>query len=86
MIQLAVSHRRGTHHERAICDRVGQILEFLGSFQQFGTANGRAGFPEGEAEGVHDTEMPRSEIAHGAGRSADVQRVARAHEHDYQIA
>ena len=85
VLGLAVAKRGGSDDEGAVGDGFGEAGEFLGLLQDVGRAHGGAGFAEGEVVGLDDAEMEESEVAHGAGSGAEVERVASADEDDAEV-
>ena len=85
MLQLAVADAGGADHEAAIGHGVGEGGEFRGAIQQRGSADGGAGFAEGDVVGVDDAQVGEAEIGHGAGGSADVEGVASGDQDHAQV-
>ena len=72
----------GSDDKRAVLDGIGERLEFLGTRKQQRGANGRTCLAKSQFIGVHNTEMEKAEVAHGASSGADVERVARCDKND----
>ena len=86
VVQLAMAHRGGAHHQAAIGDGGGQGGKLFGRAQQRGGADGRAGLAECHVVGVDHAEAREPEIRHGAGGGPHVERVARLHQNHAEIA
>jgi hypothetical protein len=85
VLKIAVSDGGGTDNQRAIGNSLGNGLEFLRVGKNVSRgAHGRAGAFKGYVIGIYDAEVKESEVAHGAGGRADVQRIARVDEDDSQ--
>ena len=84
MLQFTVPHRRGSHHQRAIRHRFGHRLELFRLREQFRSADGGARLAEARVVRIHDAQAAKTEVAHGARRSAHVERVARSDQHHAQ--
>ena len=75
----------GPHDERAVCHSLGDSLELFGTGEQRSGADCRARLTKGQLIGVQHAEMEASEVAHGTGCGADVERIARTDEYDAQV-
>lgn len=84
MLHLAQSNCGGSYHETAIFDRFSNGLELFGFGKQRCGADGGARLAKCELVGVHHAKMEKTEVAHGAGGSADVEGIARGDKHDPQ--
>jgi len=83
-MQGSMANSRGSHDERAIGDRIGDGFELFGARQQRRRADGGTRLAKRGLVGIHDAQVAETEIAHGTGGCADIQRVARGNEHDAQ--
>jgi hypothetical protein len=77
MLDFAMTHRRRTHHQGTVRHGFGDRGMLDGACEDLGGAYRRAGIAEGYVIGVYDPQAGKAEIAHGAGRSAQVQGVMR---------
>src|SRR5271155_6138959 len=84
MLQIPVADGGGSDDERAVGDGFGDGLELFGTLEYVRRADGGARFAKRRLVGIHHAQMPKSEIAHGAGGRADIERVARGDENDAQ--
>lgn len=84
VLQLAQSNGGGSHNETAIFDRFSNGLKLFGFGEQRRGADGGARLAKCELVGVHHAKMEKTEVAHGAGGSADVEGIARGDKHDPQ--
>jgi hypothetical protein len=83
--QAAIAHGGGSHNERTISNSFGDRFEFLRVLQNMRCTHRRAGFAKREFEWIYQPEMATAKISHGASGSANVERIARAHEDDDQV-
>jgi hypothetical protein len=72
MLRLATADGGGSDNERAIRDGFGDCFEFFGAGEQRLRPYGGTCFAERQFVGIHDAKMGKTEVAHGAGSSADV--------------
>lgn len=84
VLQLAQSSGGGSHNETAIFDRFSNGLKLFGFGEQRRGADGGTRLAKCELVGVHHAKMEETEVAHGAGGSADVEGIARGDKHDPQ--
>lgn len=77
MLQLAVSERRGSHHQRAIRNSICEIRKFLGAFENIVRVDRGLRLLISNVIRIHQPEPPESEIAHSSRGRADVQRIPR---------
>jgi hypothetical protein len=82
VLRFAAAEGGGADDEGAVSEGFGKGFEFFGAGKNRGGAYGGTGFAKGKFVGVDDAKMEEAEIAHGAGCSADVERVARSDEDD----
>ncbi len=85
MLQFAMANGSGADHQAAIARGVCDRVVFFGSGKERRCADGGYRFPEGFFVRHNHAKMQRAEIAHGASRCADIQRIARTHQHDSQV-
>jgi hypothetical protein len=84
MLQFAVAHRCGSHHERAIGNSRGHCFKLFGAGKQFRCAHRGTRFAKSRVVGIHDAQASKTEVAHGARGSAHIERVARRHQDNAQ--
>jgi hypothetical protein len=84
MLQIAMTHSGGAHHERAFGHSVPDGSEFLGTGQNRSATHGGARLAKGALERVDNPQVRAPEIAHGAGGRANVERISRRNENDAQ--
>lgn len=84
MLEFPVFGRGGADHERAVSDGFGDGREFFGVLEKVGSADCAHGLPKSWREGIDDAQLRYSEIAHGAGRRTDIERVTGGDEHHAQ--
>ena len=84
MLQIPVPHRRRTHDQRAIGDRLAHAAVLLCFSQHVPGIHRGTRLAKRHFVGIHDTQPAKAEVAHGASRGADVERIARIHQHDAQ--
>ena len=82
VLQLAMPERRGANHQRAIGDGFRERLVLFGVPENLLRMDSRAGFLEGDVVGIHQPQAAKSEIVNGAGRSSDIQWIARRDQND----
>src|SRR5579863_188643 len=85
MLQCAISNGRGPDHQGAIGNGGGNGLEFLRLLEDGRSTHGRFGLPKTETVRIHNSQMTRPEIAHGASSCPNVEGIARTHQHHNQI-
>ena len=86
MLQLTKADGGGSDDECAIRYGFGDSLELFSTGEQRRGADGGTRLPKSQFIRVHDAKMEESEVAHGAGGSADVEGIARTDEDDAQAA
>lgn len=84
LLGFARADRGGSNDESAIGDGFGDGFEFLCVGKKRGSAHGGARFAKRWIVGVDYAKVSESEIAHGARAGANVQRIARRHQHHTQ--
>ena len=84
LLQYAIAHGCRSHHQRAIGDGLGHGLVFLRAVEQVRGADRGASLAKPSREGIHQAQPVSAEIAHGTSRGANVQRIARAHQHHHE--
>ncbi len=85
MLQLPVTHRRGPNYQRAIRYRIGHAPVFFSACQQRGSAHGGARLAKSHIIRIDHAQMEKAKVAHGTGRRAYIERVARRHQHHAQM-
>ncbi len=84
LLQSTIAHSSRSHNQGAVGNGLGHGFEFFGAVEQIGGADGGFGFAKSFGKWIHESQPMRAEIAHGASGGANVQRIARAHQHDYE--
>ena len=84
LLWFAMGEGAGAGDEGAIGEGFGQGGEFAGGGEEVGRADGGFGFTPVGRVGRCDGEMGEAEVGHGAGDGADVERVARGDEDDFE--
>ena len=82
---MAMAGGGGSDYERAICDSFGYALEFLGAGEELRGAHCGTRFAKGNFVRVHGSQVGESEIAHSASGRAEIERIARRHQHHAKI-
>jgi len=85
VLQPSRANGGGSDNERAILDGFGDGLEFRGLPKQRLGANSGTRLAKRQLIGIHDAQMEEAKVAQGAGRCANVERIARCNEHDPQV-
>ena len=85
VFELAVAEGGGSDDQGAVGNGISYRGEFFGLLHDGGGTDGRAGFAECEFVGFDDAEVEESEVAHGAGGSAKIERIAGADEDDAEV-
>ena len=80
MLQITRANRRGSDHQRAVGNCLGQSFVFFGAFQYLCCAYGGTSPLKCYIVGIHHPQMLESEIAHRPSGCADVQGIARVHQ------
>ena len=78
MLQFAMPDGGGADHQRAVGNGVGHALVLLGVGQHLRRADGGARLAKSDLVGIHHPQVEKAEVAHGARRRTDVERIARA--------
>ncbi len=84
VLQFAEAGSSGSNDEGAVRDGFGHGFELLCADEHRRGSDGGTRFAKRQFIGIHDTKMEETEVAHGAGGRADVERVARIDEDDAQ--
>lgn len=84
VLGLAATDGSRSDNEGAVRDGFGDGLEFFGAGEQRRGADGGSRLAKCQLIGVHHTKMEEAKVAHGAGRRADVEGVARGDKDDTQ--
>src|SRR5512136_2540137 len=85
MLQFPGAYRCRAHDEGTVRHGVGKGREDLRTLQDVRRTHSRARFAKRRLEGIHEPQRANSEIAHGTGCRADIERIARGHENDAQV-
>src|SRR5579872_6068235 len=85
VLEIAMSDGGGADDQRAIGNGLSDGFKFFGVEEHGGGAHGGAGALESDFVRVNHAQAGESEIAHGAGCGANVERVADVHKNDAQI-
>ena len=80
-----MAERRGSHHQAAIGDGLGQRRELFGLAQDLVGMYRRARLLKRDVIGIHQPQPRESEVAHGSGRRADIERIPRSYQNDPQV-
>jgi len=80
VLRLAAADGGGTDNEGAIRNGFGNGFEFFGAGEQRLCSDGGTCFAERQFVRVHHAKMGKTEVTHGAGSSADIERIARLDE------
>lgn len=83
--ELAVVIAGSADHQTAVAEGFGQGGVLLGRFKDGTGFDSGFRLAEGDLIGVDDAEIEEAEIAHGPCGGADVQRIARIHQHHTQV-
>ena len=84
VLQLTLADRGRSDDQCAVVNGSGDGFEFFGPGEQrLGTHRGTC-LAKSQLIRVHDPKMEEAEVAHGAGSSADVERVSRCDKNDAQ--
>ena len=84
VLQLTLSNGGSSDNECAIGDGFRDGFEFRGLREQGLGTDGGARFAKSQLIRVDNAKVEEAEIAHGASRCADVERIARSHKNDTQ--
>jgi hypothetical protein len=84
-LQTALTNGRRSDHEGAIFDSSSNIGEFPGILQQNCPSHGRTSLTKGKTVRVDQAKIAHPEVTHRARRRTNIQRIARAYEHDNQL-
>ena len=84
MLQIAMANGSGADHERAVGHSVRDRIIFLGASQNRSAAHGGTRLAKGAFERIDDPQVRAPEVAHRAGRRANVERITRRNEYDAQ--
>ena len=85
MQRVAAANGGGADDERAVRDSFGERLEFFSAGEKRRCTHSGACFTKSQFVGIHDAKMEETEVAHGPGGGADVERIARVDEDDAQV-
>ena len=84
MLQPTVAPRGSPDYQRAVGHCFADARVFFRAAQQLGSAHGGAGLAKRRFIGIHHAQVAKPEVAHGAGSSADVERIARGYQDNTQ--
>jgi len=84
VLQLSLTHRGCADDECAVLNGFGEVLELFRASKQRYSADGGTRFSKGQLIRVDDPKMKETEVAHGPGGGADVERIARGHKNHTQ--
>jgi hypothetical protein len=84
VLQLSLTHGGCSDDECAVLNGFGEVLELFRASKQRYSADGGTRFSKGQLIRVDDPKMKETEVAHGASRSANVERIARSDKNDTQ--
>jgi hypothetical protein len=82
--QFPVTDRCGSNHQRAVGHGFGNALVLFRARQQRRSSDGGTRLAKGYVVRVHHSKPEKPEIADGASGRADVERIARGHQHNAQ--
>src|SRR5579863_5533890 len=85
MLQIARANRSSSHHKGAVGNCLGNGFVFFCGSQHGGGTDRRTSLAECRLEWVHYPQTMKTKVAHRPGSRADVERIARVHQHDMQI-
>jgi hypothetical protein len=81
MLQCTMAHRSRPHDQSAVRHGLGDGFKFFRLLQQVRRADRRTSFAKPRRIGIHKAQPVCPKIAQGSSRCANVQRIARAHQH-----
>jgi hypothetical protein len=84
LLQHTMAHRGRAHHQSAVGNGLGNGLKLFRLLQQVRGTHGGASLAKSFRKRIHQAQPVRAEVAHGSRRSANVQRITRAHQHDHE--
>src|SRR5579863_6388234 len=76
----------GSNYKHTVRYGVGHALVFPRPAEQLGSADSGSRFTKGDFVWIYYSQVGETEIAHGAGGRAEVERIARRHQHHAKIA
>jgi len=85
VLQVAMADRGGSNDEGAIGDGFGDGCEFPGIRQNVRRSDCGAGIFKSDFIGIHDPQMEKAEVAHGAGSCSDIEGIARVYQDDAKL-
>ena len=80
VLRIAGANGGSADDEGAVRDGSGDSLKLFGAGEKWRGADSGTRFAKGQVIRVHNAKMEETEVAHGAGGGADVERVARVDE------
>ena len=84
-MQFAFAHRGSSHDQATVGNRLAHAPEDLRLQQHLRGSNSGARPKVGGFPRSNQSKILKTEIAHGARRRTDVERIARAHQHHAQL-
>ncbi len=84
MLQVAMTNRCRSDHQRAIGNCFGYGFVLFGAGQYFRSADGGARALKCHFVGIHHPQVMKSKVAHGTSGRADVEGIARVHQDNAQ--
>lgn len=84
VLQIAMSHRSGSHDQGAVGNRFGHRLIHFGGRQRGRGAHCGTSIPERYVVRIHYPEGRKSKVAHGPRRRTNVERIAHVDEDNAQ--
>jgi hypothetical protein len=84
MLQVTMTNRGGTDHERAVSNCFCYRFVFCCAGQDGRCAHGGTSILKSHIVWIHHSQVLKSKVAHRASGCSDVERIARIHEDDAQ--
>ena len=85
MLEVAMSNRGGSYHQRTVGNCFGHGLEFFCAGEHLRGVDGRTSAFKCNIVGIYHPEMPKSKVAHRPCRSTYVKGIARVDQDDAQL-
>src|SRR5258708_5304761 len=80
-----MSNRRSANHQRAVAYSLADGFVLLSGLENGPGGDSGNSFPKGHMIWIHQAQRFATEILHGAGGSADVERIARRYQDDDEV-